>query len=299
MNALTPWNIRGGRLQPAPFFVMGVVNTTPDSFFDGGSHNTPDKALAHARQLAGDGAHILDVGGESSRPGAAPISVQEELARVLPVIEKLTGEGLTRVGPLDNPTPTASPILPPSISIDTYKAEIAARALEAGAHVVNDISACAFDPGLRDVLAQYKPGYVLMHCPARPGVMQHAPDYGDVVDEIKSFFQRKLAELTAVGLPEQNIALDPGIGFGKKLEHNLAILARMEEFMEFGRPLLVGLSNKSLWGDLLGLPTEERSQATQAATALMAARGVRIHRVHDVANTVRTLRIVEATTRPT
>jgi dihydropteroate synthase len=285
VNALTPWNIRGGRLQPAPFFIMGVVNATPDSFFDGGNHYTPDKALAHARRLAGEGAHILDVGGESSRPGAAPVSVQEELERVLPVIEGLTGLE-------DSGTST------PVVSVDTYKAETAARALEAGASVVNDISACAFDPRLIDVLAQYKPGYVLMHCLARPGVMQHAPAYGDVVEEIKTFFQAKLAELTAAGLPEQNIVLDPGIGFGKKLEHNLAILARMEEFMEFDRPLLVGLSNKSLWGDLLGLPTEQRSQATQAATALMAARGVRIHRVHDVVNTVKTLKIVEAVARP-
>ena len=269
---------------------MGVVNATPDSFFDGGRHDTPEKSLAHARRLAEEGAHILDVGGESSRPGAAPVSVQEELARVLPVIEGLAGEGLAGL----EDSGTAFPV----VSVDTYKAETAARALDAGARVVNDISACAFDPGLTDVLAQYKPGYVLMHCPARPGVMQHAPAYGDVVQEIKFFFEKKLAELTAAGLPEQNIVLDPGIGFGKKLTHNLAILARMEEFMEFGRPLLVGLSNKSLWGDLLGLAARERSQATQAATALMAARGVRIHRVHDVAGTVRTLRIVEAVARP-
>ena len=276
---------------------MGVVNATPDSFFDGGRHDTPDKALAHARRLAEEGAHILDVGGESSRPGAAPVSAREEISRVLPVIE-----GLAKSDSGENGLPALPPAIPPSISpiisIDTYKAETAARALEAGARVVNDISACAFDPGLTDVLVQYKPGYVLMHCPARPGVMQRNPCYGDVVGKIKTFFEAKLADLTKAGLPEQNIVLDPGIGFGKKLEHNLAILARMEEFMEFGRPLLVGLSNKSLWGDLLGLPARERSHATQAATALMAARGVGIHRVHDVANTVRTLRIVETVAGP-
>ncbi|MDD4952443.1 MAG: dihydropteroate synthase [Desulfovibrionaceae bacterium] len=258
----------GGVLGPAPFFVAGIVNVTPDSFYDRGRHPDPERAVAHALDLAAQGADILDVGGESTRPFAAEVDAAEEAGRVIPVITALARE----FGPGRGPV----------LSVDTYKAPVAAQALEAGARIVNDVSACAFDPGLIEVLAQYRPGYVLMHSQGRPGEMQKAPRYRDVVSEVLSFFEDRLAVLVRAGLPEARIVLDPGIGFGKLLEHNLELLKNVERFMALGRPLYLGLSNKSLWGGLLGLEVHERSGVTQAATALMAARGVAVHRVHEV-----------------
>jgi dihydropteroate synthase len=259
---------------------MGVVNVTPDSFFDGGRHADADAALAHARELAAQGADILDLGGESSRPFAEPVSQDEELRRVLPVVRgaaALADTGGT-----------------PAISVDTYKAGTAAAALEAGAAIVNDISACAFDPGLPDVLVQYAPGYVLMHSLGRPEEMQNDPRYQDVVEEVLAFFEAKLAALVRAGLPESRVVLDPGIGFGKTLEHNLSLLRNLDRFTALGRPVMVGLSNKSLWGGLLGLEKDRRGNATQAATAVAAVRGATVHRVHDVARTVQTLRVAGA-----
>lgn len=282
----TVWTLKGGRaLGPAPFFIAGIVNVTPDSFFDGGAHDTTAAAVAHARDLALQGADILDVGGESTRPGANPVSAEDEAARVVPVIRELAGADLRDAdgGPLN-----------PVLSVDTFKAEVAARALDAGATMVNDVSAFAFDPELIDVLAQYKPGYVLMHSQGRPREMQKSPKYGDVVGELVDFFEKKLAILIQAGVPESNIVLDPGIGFGKLLEHNLAILRSIERFMALGRPVYMGLSNKSVWQGLLGLAVDERGNATQVATALLAARGVAVHRVHDVALTRQTLTIVQA-----
>ncbi|MBU1039716.1 MAG: dihydropteroate synthase [Proteobacteria bacterium] len=267
------WHVSGGRvLGPAPFLVAGIVNVTPDSFFDGGRFLDPQAALAQGRELVQAGAHILDVGGESTRPGAAPVTEADELARVVPVIEALAG--------LSDPDKGESPTL----SVDTYKARVAVAALGAGAFIVNDISACRFDPELLDVLAQHKPGYVLMHSLGRPGTMQQDPRYTDVVGEIMDFFEQRLSALTKAGLPEASIVLDPGIGFGKLLEHNLAILRGLERFGALGRPLFVGLSNKSLWGQLLGLAPGQRQNATAVATGLLVARGVLVHRVHEVAS---------------
>ncbi|MGE4298638.1 MAG: dihydropteroate synthase [Desulfovibrionaceae bacterium] len=262
------WTVSGGRaLGPAPFFICGIVNVTPDSFYDGGRHASTQAAEAHARALASQGAHILDVGGESSRPFADPVSPEEEQARVVPVVRALAADASFR-------TP---------LSVDTYHAATAVAALEAGAVIINDISACAFDPALIDVLTQYKPGYVLMHSQGRPEVMQQAPTYRDVVSEVRAFFEDKLAMLVKAGLPEDRIVLDPGIGFGKLLEHNLALLRHVDVFAALGRPVMAALSNKSMFQGLLGLAPGDRVNATQAATAVLASRGVRIHRVHEVA----------------
>ncbi len=271
----TKWTVTGGRvLGPAPFFIAGVVNVTPDSFYDGGSHADAASGAAHGLELARQGAHILDVGGESTRPYADHVGEQEELDRVIPVIRELADNEYGAV-----------------VSVDTYKARVAAEALEAGAVIVNDVSAFRFEPGLLDVVAQYKPGYVLMHSLGRPEEMQDEPRYDDVVGEIMAFFEERLDRLAAAGLPEDRIVLDPGVGFGKTLEHNLAILREIERFKALGLPLYMGLSNKSLWQGLLGLGVGERQNATMSATAILAAKGVPIHRVHEVQLAVQTLTI--------
>lgn len=270
------WHVSGGRvLGPAPFFLAGIVNVTPDSFFDGGLYQDPDAAVDQGRELAEAGAHILDVGGESTRPGAEPVPEARELARVIPVVRGLSRLPLTSLDGLSGGFPL--------ISVDTYKARVADEALDAGASIVNDISACRFEPALLDVLARRRPGYVLMHSLGRPGTMQQDPRYQDVVGEILAFFEERMGALVRAGLPEDNIVLDPGIGFGKQLEHNLAILRGIERFGALGRPLYVGLSNKSLWGRLLGLEQGRRQTATAVAVGLLVARGVLAHRVHDVA----------------
>ncbi|MFV0348712.1 MAG: dihydropteroate synthase [Halodesulfovibrio sp.] len=276
------WKIRGGRsLGPAPFLVFGIVNVTPDSFHDGGQYMQLEQALAHGRAQAEAGAHVLDIGGESSRPFAAPVPLEEELARVVPVVE-----GLGNLQCANG--------MPWALSVDTYKAGTAAAVLEAGAEIINDISAFAFDPALLDVVAQYKPGYILMHSLGRPTEMQKAPEYENVVEEILDFFEKKLKELTTAGVPENRIMLDPGVGFGKTLEHNLAILRGMDRFASLGLPLMAGISNKSMFGMLCNAPAGQRQNATQAATAILAARGVFAHRVHDVAMTVQTLQVAQA-----
>lgn len=281
------WNVMGGRaLGPAPFLLAGIVNVTPDSFYDGGRYRDLDAAVEQGRSLARDGAHILDVGGESTRPGAAEVPEAEELARVIPVIRELARlpqqedlDGAYSLGGAGRFTGGGGW---PVLAVDTYKARVAAEALDAGAVIVNDISACRFDPELADVLADRKPGYVLMHSLGRPGVMQDDPRYEDVVGEILAFFEQRLHFLTARGVPEANIVLDPGVGFGKLLEHNMAVLRSIERFGALGRPIYMGLSNKSLWGRLLGLEPGQRQTATAVATALLVARGVLVHRVHEV-----------------
>jgi dihydropteroate synthase len=271
------WIVKGGTaLGPAPFFVAGIVNVTPDSFHDGGRFLDHGAAVARGLALAAEGAQILDVGGESTRPGAAETPVDEELGRVVPVIRDLAAS------------------CPAALSVDTYKARVAAEALAAGAVIVNDVSACRFDEGLVEVLVREKPGYVLMHSQGRPREMQKNPSYRDVVEELLAFFEERLQYLVQRGLPEERIVLDPGIGFGKTLEHNLLILKHIERFHALGRPLYVGLSHKALFQGLLGLGPGQRGTATQAATALLAAKGVAVHRVHDVADTVRTLTLAAA-----
>ncbi len=272
----TTWIVKGGMvLGPAPFFIAGVVNVTPDSFYDGGTHDEAESGIEHGLRLAREGAHVLDVGGESTRPYADPVSEAEELARVVPVIRGLAEADIASV-----------------VSVDTYKARVAAAALDAGAVILNDVSAFAFEPELLDVIGQYKPGYVLMHSLGKPEDMQDEPKYKDVVDEILCFFDKKLNALDKAGLPKDRIVLDPGIGFGKLLQHNLAILRGIERFKALGLPIFMGLSNKSLWQGLLGLDVNERQNATQAGTAVLAMKGVPIHRLHEVELARQTLTIV-------
>ncbi len=258
------WKISPSR--HAPFAgLMGIVNVTPDSFSDGGHYASVQAAVAHGVQLAHEGAFMLDVGAESSRPFAAPVPEAQEAERLLPVLAQLK---------------TSCPDT--LFSVDTYKASIAKAALEQGVHVVNDISACQKDPALYEVLASYKPGYVLMHSQGSPETMQLAPTYNNVVDDILAFFEAHMKKLVQQGLPEEHIVLDPGIGFGKTAEHSLEILQHIERFHTLGRPLYVGLSMKSLFGDLLGIPLAERGEATRMAVVYLAQHGVRYHRVHHV-----------------
>ena len=267
-NTSADWHILGGRAlkTPSPFGVMGIVNLTPDSFYDGGQHNSPAPGLRHALALRDQGADILDLGAESSRPGAAELSPQQETERLLPVLAGLQREASAAV-----------------ISVDTYHADTAATVLGMGVSIINDISACSFDPALLDVLVQYKPGYVLMHSQGRPKTMQHNPSYTDVRREVREFFEREMSRLVRAGLPENRLVLDPGIGFGKTLEHNLALLAHPEDWLDLGRPVLMALSMKSVFGGLLGLPPQQRGLATATATAMLRGKGIFWHRVHDVA----------------
>jgi dihydropteroate synthase len=258
---------------------MGIVNITPDSFHDGGAHETPEAALRHSLRLIEQGAHILDLGAESTRPGARELAPEEEQARLLPVLRGLREDPSGREA---------------ALSIDTYRASTARLALAAGADIINDISACAFDPDLLDVLVEYKPGYILTHCRGRPADMQANPRYVHVVDEVLHFFEKELARLCAAGLAEESIVLDPGIGFGKRLEDNTALLRGMPRLCALGRPLAVGLSMKSLFGDLLGLPPERRGPATQIAVALSSVKGASVHRVHDVAGALDAVRLAQA-----
>ena len=245
---------------------MGIVNLTPDSFYDGGRHDRPDTGLSHALTLRDQGADILDLGAESSRPGAAELDPQQEMERLLPVLA-----GLQRSAP------------GAVISVDTYHGATAAAVLGMGATIINDISACAFDPTLLDVLVQYKPGYVLMHSQGRPQTMQRNPHYTDVRREVLEFFESQMSRLVRAGLPENRIILDPGIGFGKTLEHNLALLRHPEDWLALGRPVLMALSMKTVFGGLLGLPPQQRGLATATATAILRTKGIFWHRVHDVA----------------
>ena len=297
------WMLRHGAFSPVSaekqggtpprFTLWGVVNVTPDSFFDGGEHFSLKSSLAHALKLAADGARVLDLGGASSRPGAEDVPEEEETRRVLPLVQELVRlRGKTR-----NSTTGTAPALPADtlISVDTWRAGTARQALEAGADIVNDISACAWDDALRETVATFKPGYVLMHCMpgTRPGTMQDAPRYDDVLGEMLRFFEEHMTLLVKAGLPESHVMLDPGIGCGKTTAHNCAILSGMERLEALGRPILLGVSNKSLFGHLLGLDLTERGEATRICTSLLAARGICHHRVHDVASARRALTLVE------
>lgn len=295
------WTIRGGVADPvpsapdgapasgpaAPYWVWGIVNVTPDSFSDGGRHATPEAAMAHAHALAAQGAAVLDIGGASSRPGAAGVDAAREAARVMPVVRGLLAERAAD-------SPDRSPVSPPLISVDTWRADVAEAALDAGADIINDISACLWEPRLAGLVAERRPGYVLMHCQGRPEHMRDAPRYTDVVEEVAAFLERRMNALVRAGLPESNIILDPGIGFGKTREHNLALLAGTKRLRGLGRPLLLGLSRKSLFGDLFGLEIAERDGLTAVGTALMAERGYLHHRVHDAASALRALALVRA-----
>jgi dihydropteroate synthase len=259
--------------------VMGILNVTPDSFSDGGQFFALEQAVEHARRLIAEGADILDIGGESSRPGAQPVPEEEELRRVIPVIRALRKE-------------SAVPI-----SIDTYKAAVAEAALEAGADIVNDISALRFDPQMMKVVAQACVPVVLMHMQGEPRTMQQNPVYTDVVREIKEFLAERIAFARAHGI--ERILIDPGIGFGKTVEHNIEILRRLGELRGLGCPLLIGTSRKSFIGRLGSttaepLPIHERLEGTIASTVIAVLNGAQIVRVHDVAPMKRALAIVDA-----
>ena len=244
--------------------IMGILNVTPDSFSDGGRFLSPDAAVKRALIMEKEGADIIDVGGESSRPGAEPVPVEEELRRVIPVLERLRGK------------------LRIPISIDTTKAEVAEAALRAGASIVNDISALRFDPAMASVVAEFGAGLVLMHMLGTPKTMQQAPHYEDVVTEVRDFLAERAQYAQSQGIPREAIAVDPGIGFGKTVEHNLELLRRLPELVELGFPVLVGPSRKSFIGAILGLGVEERLEGTLAACAVAVVRGADILRVHDV-----------------
>jgi dihydropteroate synthase len=262
----------------APFAVMGIVNVTPDSFSDGGAFEDALSAVAHARRLAGEGAVLLDVGGESTRPGADPVPAALELRRVVPVVEGIAGLGLGV-----------------QISIDTMKREVAEAAVDAGASYVNDVTAFRHDPDLAGLVADRGLDCCLMHMLGEPRTMQREPRYDDVVSEVKAFLEARMAAAVAAGVAESQIHLDPGIGFGKTLEHNLELLRRLEELAALGRPLVVGTSRKSFLGRITGRDVTERAVATAASCVLAYERGGRIFRVHDVAAVVDALRVAAAT----
>jgi dihydropteroate synthase len=247
------------------FAVMGVVNVTPDSFSDGGRFLDPAAAIAHARELECEGAAILDVGGESTRPGAASVPADQELARVVPVIEGLVSAGTGA-----------------ALSIDTSKAVVAEAALAAGATIVNDVTALRAAPEIAGIVADHGAGLCLMHMLGDPRTMQDDPRYDDVVSEVKRFLAERMAFAVAQGVAEERIVLDPGIGFGKTVAHNLALIARLSEIVELGRPVVIGTSRKSFLGRLTGRDVHQRLYATLASNVLAYERGARIFRVHDV-----------------
>jgi dihydropteroate synthase len=256
---------------------MGVVNVTPDSFSDGGQYFEADAAVEHGLVLMEEGAAILDVGGESTRPGAAPVPEEEELRRVLPVVGPLAAAGNR-------------------VSIDTSKVAVARAALDAGATIVNDVSAFRFDPGLAGVVAERQAHCCLMHMLGEPRTMQEDPRYEDVVSEVKAFLEERLDFAVGEGVPEERVWLDPGIGFGKTVGHNLELLRRLDEIVAIGRPVVVGTSRKSFLGKLAGgKPEGERLPGTIATNVLALERGASVFRVHDVAPVLDALTIAAAT----
>jgi dihydropteroate synthase len=262
---------------PRPALVMGVVNVTPDSFSDGGKFLDADAAVAHALKLVAQGADILDIGGESTRPGAEPVGEAEELRRVAPVIEQLTAR------------------VKVPVSIDTTKPAVARAALAAGASIVNDVSANRDHTALWKAVADFQAGYIAMHAQGGPATMQVNPVYEDVVREVGEFFQEQLASLlNLAGIAPEQVVLDVGIGFGKTPEHNLELLANLRSFTKLQRPLLLGVSRKSFIGKLLGADANERLPASLACAILAVESGVQIIRTHDVAETVQAVRMTEA-----
>jgi len=256
--------------------VMGIVNVTLDSFSDGGKCLDPREAVEYALRLAAEGADIIDIGGESTRPGAEPVDAGEEMARVLPVIWKLESE------------------LRCAISVDTYKAEVAAAALEAGAEIVNDVGGLR-DPAMADAVARAGAGLIIMHMQGEPRTMQEAPEYKDVTREIREFFRQSFARAITCGMTPEQIAFDPGIGFGKTVGHNLSLIKHAAELRVEDRPLVLGASRKGFLAKLTGAAEiRERLAPTLAVTALGRAHGVNIFRVHDVLENVRALKVAEA-----
>lgn len=256
--------------------VMGILNVTPDSFSDGGRHNNLDAAIAHAKMMVDAGATILDIGGESTRPGAADVSDDEELSRVVPVVEALAKR------------------FDVWLSVDTSKASVIRESAAAGAHLINDIRSLQ-EPGALQAAAETGLPVCLMHMQGEPKTMQHAPQYNDVMAEVDDYFVRRIAQCIDAGIAKDKLLLDPGFGFGKNLQHNYALLARLAEFQHFGLPLLVGMSRKSMIGQLLNVAPEQRVTGSVACAVIAAMQGAQIIRVHDVKETVQAMRIVEAT----
>jgi dihydropteroate synthase len=257
--------------------VMGIVNVTPDSFSDGGLYLDPERAIAHGRELAAQGAEILDVGGESTRPGARGVSAGEELARVAPVVEALAAGNGTGA----------------EVSIDTCKLPVAEAALEAGARIVNDVTALGTDPEIAGLCADRAARLVLMHMQGTPRTMQRDPTYGDVVDEVRAFLEQRIELASRKGLSERRIWIDPGIGFGKTVAHNLELLRRLGELRGLGCPIVIGTSRKSFIGKLTGREAGQRLGGTIASNVLALVAGAEIFRVHDVAEVRDALGVAE------
>lgn len=257
--------------------IAGILNVTPDSFSDGGQFIDVAMAVQHAIGMLQDGAEIIDIGGESTRPGSEPVTIEQELARVVPVIQALRA---------------ASRCL---ISIDTTKAEVARQAIEAGADIVNDVSGCTADVNMARVCAEAGVGVIVMHSQGTPETMQINPEYHDVVREVRKFFEERYRTLTKLGINPQSLCFDPGIGFGKKLEHNLQLLHRLSGLIVNNRPIMLGVSRKSMIGAVLGLEdAQDRDAGTAALTATGRMAGAQIHRVHEIRRNYEAMRTVEA-----
>ncbi len=278
------WHLGGGRTLDlsARAEVMGILNVTPDSFSDGGAFLDGERALPHALAMLDEGAALIDVGGESTRPGALPVSADEEIRRVVPVVAALVSR---RPGCL--------------VSVDTSKAAVARAALEHGAAIINDVTALRGDPAMAGVIAEHGAGVVLMHMQGEPRTMQLRPTYADVVREVREFFEERLAAADAAGVPPERVALDPGIGFGKTVAHNLTLLRELPALVVGDRPLVLGVSRKSFLAKITGAQTiPERLWPTVALTAASRERGARILRVHEVRPNLLALRAVEAMLDP-
>ncbi|HED3889692.1 TPA: dihydropteroate synthase [Morganella morganii] len=267
---------RGQTLSLATPQVMGILNVTPDSFSDGGTHNTPDKALEHARKMIAEGATIIDIGGESTRPGAAEVSPEQEAERVIPVVTAIARESDVW------------------ISVDTSKALVIREAANAGAHILNDIRSFS-EPGALQAAAQSGLPVCVMHMQGEPRTMQRAPHYQNVVREVYTYLEAQVARCVAAGIEKNHIILDPGFGFGKTLAHNYQLLDKLDLFHHLGLPVLAGMSRKSMIGQLMDIPPDERVAGSVACAVIAAMKGVQIIRVHDVKETVQAMKVVEAT----
>ncbi len=277
---MSTWKFRDTTLSlpPERCLILGIVNVTPDSFSDGGQFFSADSAVEHALALIEQGADVLDIGGESTRPGSLPVSLEEEIDRVVPVVEKLMARGVT---------------VP--LSIDTSKAEVARRSLELGAQIVNDVTGLAGDPQMVGVVREFQAGAIVMHMQGTPAIMQVNPTYGDVVVDIYQYFEKRVESLARDGIDSQQLVLDPGIGFGKTLEHNLELMVRLEEFQKLGRPICLGVSRKGTIGQIIDRPRHQR--AVGGVTILLDGlmhHAVQMARVHDVAETRDALRMWKA-----
>nr|WP_243427890.1 dihydropteroate synthase [Alkaliphilus hydrothermalis] len=254
-------------------YIMGILNITPDSFSDGGNYVDLDKAIQHAKEMVEEGADIIDVGGESTRPGAVEVSAEEEISRVLPVVKRLVAE------------------VKVPVSVDTYKAEVAEKVLEAGAHMINDVWGLQRDPEMASVMAKFKKPVVMMH-------NQHGTEYeGDIMESIADFLSKSIKIALEAGIKNHNIILDPGIGFGKTSEQNMVVMARLGELNKLGYPILLGTSRKSMIGKILDLPPKERVEGTLATTVMGIIQGSDIVRVHDIKENYRTIKVTDAIVR--